>query len=37
VVDVAKVGGDATVLTWSGNSIELAMPKKSAIVLHIKH
>ncbi|MCI4437282.1 MAG: cellulase family glycosylhydrolase [Ignisphaera sp.] len=37
VMDVAKVGGDATVVTWSGNSIELAMPKKSAIVLHVKH
>ncbi len=36
IESISKIGGDAEVVSWSTSSVELSMPRKSSIILHIE-
>jgi len=35
--DIVKIGGDASLTSWSSNQVAVEMPKKSGLVLYLKH
>jgi hypothetical protein len=36
VKNLNKLGGDAEIVSWRGNNIELNMPLKASIILHVE-
>jgi endo-1,4-beta-mannosidase len=36
IESISKISGDAEVVSWSASSVELSMPRKSSIILHIE-
>jgi endo-1,4-beta-mannosidase len=36
IESISKIGGDAEVVSWSASSVELSMPRKSSIILHVE-
>ncbi|MCC6057730.1 MAG: hypothetical protein LM568_02295, partial [Desulfurococcaceae archaeon] len=35
--NITKIGGNAIVTSWTSTAIDIDMPKKSAIVLHVQY
>ncbi len=36
IKNLTKIGGDAEVISWRGNSVEVNMPRKSGIILYLE-